>query len=222
MSALRGREAMVALLVEHVLAGHTVLVYGPWCIGKTALLDEVQRRVAATGRPCALAPHTNGLADITAALARACPDARRDPLTQRHLRTLLRNLIAQRPGALLLDHAAIAGTAVKGYLRSLAGLGLGVVLAVDAENERDHGRARAWGLAYREVAVPRLGGSHMARLLDEYLRAASVAVPLQADDRAALLDAAQGRPGWLVETAFPSGGSVTATATFTATNAGQI
>jgi hypothetical protein len=105
--------------------------------------------------------------------------------------------VESNPGVLLLDHLAGGGTALKGFLRSLQGTGLGVLLAADVEDQRDRARARALALAYREVEVPPLSQRHLRLLLDRGLADNHLPHRLADRDRKALLELAAGRPGWL-------------------------
>lgn len=195
MPSLLGRQRFVEALWESAREGHTVLLYGPVGVGKTAILDELRRRATREGVPCGLSPHTATLGNVTAALADAYPAVgARDTRTQRQIRSGLRLAVADRPGVLMLDHLVDAGTAVKGFLRSLRGSGLGVLLAGDVEHPRDKARLRSFGLAYREVEVPPLDGRHCAALLAE----AAAAIPVVELDRRELLRIAHGRPGWIL------------------------
>ena len=192
---LIGRTALLADLSAQVAAGNTVLIHGPWGIGKSALLAELHRSWRARGRPCGLAPQTRVLGDVTLALAEAYPKVTSTGRSQRQLRSALRMAVESNPGVLLLDHVAARGTALKGFLRSLQGTGLGVLLAVDVEDRQDRERVRALALAYREVEVPPLPPRHLRLLLDSGL--ADIPHRLADLDRKALLELAAGRPGWV-------------------------
>jgi hypothetical protein len=194
---LYGRKAIEDDLVALMLRGQTVMLYGPWGIGKTSILEAVRRAVEKEGRPCGFAAHTRSLSDLTNALLRAYHEVSDEGRTQRQIRSALRLAIEKNPGALLLDHLREAGTQFKGYLRSLRGRGLGVLLAADMEAPRDHARFRSMRLSYREMEVPPLPGRYMRRILDNSLAGKSLPHPLTEADRSALLKAAQGRPGWV-------------------------
>jgi hypothetical protein len=122
-------------------------------------------------------------------------------LTQRQRHSRVRLAIERQPGILLLDHLLDVGNAVKGYLRSLRGTGLGMVIAVDVEHPRDHARIRTRGLAYREFALPPLHGWHLRRLLERKLESQRLLTPVSESDRDALIQVARGRPGWIVRLA---------------------
>jgi len=195
---LHGREKLLAQLQGAAMTGKTVLVFGPIGIGKTAILRELQRRVAAAGRPCGYASRVTALGDVTRALGDAYPEVSAHERTQRSYRASLRMAVEVRPGVLLLDHLARAGTGLRGFLRSLQGTGLGVLLAGDVEYPRDRARLRELRLAYREEEVPPLTPRQLRRVLEDGLRARTLPWPLGERDRAVLLDAAQGRPGRVV------------------------
>lgn len=194
--ALLGRAPLVDALWRSLGEGHTVLVHGPVGIGKTALVAALATRARRASRPCGHAPKTEALGDVTQALADAYPDT--EGATQRQLRGRLRLAVERKPGLLLLDHVTAAGTATKGFLKSLRGMGLGVLIAGDVEHPRDHARLREFGLAYREIEVPPLTARHLVQILERLWVGRA---PLHADDAAALVRAAQGRPGWLVTAA---------------------
>lgn len=197
MSELLGREQLLASLATAAEAGHTVLIHGPWGVGKSALLRALRCRWREEGRPCGLAADTRSLADVTQALCEAYPAVRTAGRSQRHIRSSLRMAVEANPGLLLLDHIGSGGTAVKGFLRSLQGTGLGVLLAADVEDWRDKGKVRALGLAYREIEVSPLPPRHIRLLLDSRLASASLPHRLTDAHRSALLELAAGRPGWI-------------------------
>jgi len=137
MSESVGRGALVVALVNRLNEGQTVVVYGPPGIGKSTLLDAIRSQVLQREIPCGLAVRTAQLSDIPRALASAYPHVAHC-LPQRILRSRLRDAVQQRPGVLLLDHFRGCGTATKGFLRSLRGTGLGILIAADTFAERDH------------------------------------------------------------------------------------
>jgi len=194
---LPGRARLLARLEAEVAHGRTLLLLGPTGAGKSRLLAGLWSRLRRRGVPSALAPQTRALGDVTAALGRAYPEAYDPSLSQRHQRSRLRAAAEVRPGALLLDHVEAPGTATKSLLRSLRGLELGVVLAMDVDHPRDHAAVRALHLSHLEVVVPPLPLSTMATLLDAGLERVVPLHPLRDEDRARLLGLAQGNPGRL-------------------------
>lgn len=180
--------------VEGVLrAGNTVLVWGPWGAGKSTWLAEVLDRAASDGIPCGLASRTASLHDVTQALARAYPAVSLEARSQRQIRAALRMALERRPGLLLLDGLQAPGVALRSFLRSLRGTGLGIAFAADVEHSRDRRRLQALRLAYYEWAFPPLRGAAFRQLFER-----SMPAPLHAADRQALLRVAAGRPGWIV------------------------
>ena len=185
-------------LAEPLLAGRTVLLYGPMGSGKSALLEALARSMKKQRRPCGFCPSSRSLCDITEALLAAYPAVRRQGRTQRQLRSDLVYAVEARPGALLLDHLGDVGTQFKGYLRTMRGTGLGVLLAADTEVARDHDQLRAMHLAFLEVEVPPMLSRCLHRILDEALEAAPLPFALTDTDRSALIRMARGRPGWVI------------------------
>ncbi len=198
MSRPLGREKLVVQLEDLVRGGSTVLLLGPLGIGKSAVLTEVARRLRHHGTLCGSASTTRCLGDVTAALATAYPSVSDPSLTQRRLRSRLRLAVEAHPGALVLDHVTAAGTAMRGFLRSLRGTGLGVLLAADVENERDHIARRALHLSHLEIVVPPLPRSTMLAVLQAHLAGEVLPHPLLDDDRSGLLQLAKGNPGRLL------------------------
>jgi energy-coupling factor transporter ATP-binding protein EcfA2 len=198
MARLYGRSKIVKDLAEPLLAGRTVLLYGPMGSGKSALLEALARRINKQRQPCGISRSTRSLSDITEALLSAYPAVQSEGRTRRQLRSDLVYAAEARPGALLLDHLGEVGTQFKGYLRAMRGTGLGVLLAADAEVARDHDQLRAMHLSYLEVQIPPLPSRCLHRILDEALKAAPLPCALTDADRSALIRMARGRPGWIV------------------------
>ena len=149
-------------------------------------------------RPCGLSRRTQSLSDVTAALQAAYPEVPHRGRAQRRIRSALRLTIEVHPGVLLLDHIGDPGTQFKGYLRSLRGKGLGVLMAADVETPRDHERLRAMRLAFQEIEVPPLTSRTMRRILADALSGSPLPFALQPADGSALIRMARGRPGWIV------------------------
>lgn len=180
--------------MEGVLSsGQTILVWGPWGAGKSTWLAEVYDRAASQGLPCGLARRTASLHDVTEALAGAYPAVSTGGRSQRQIRAALRMTLERRPGLLLLDDLQAPGVALRSFLRSLRGTGLGIAIAADVEHPRDRRRLQELRLAYYEWPFPPLRGEPLRRLFES-----SMPVPIHAADRRALLRMAAGRPGWIV------------------------
>jgi len=189
-STLRDRTL---LEVEALLrAGNTVLVWGPWGIGKSTWLERIRERAISEGRPCGLSTRTTALRDVTVSLARAYSGVSRESRTQRQLRSALRMALESRPGFLLLDDLREAGGAMRGFLRSLRGTGLGIAIAADVENPHELERVLRLRLAYYRIPVPPLRGEPLAALLSSAVQRA-----IDPSDRRALVRIAGGRPGWI-------------------------
>ena len=198
MGHLLGREKLLVKLEDAVLRGDQVLLLGPLGIGKTSVLLDIARRMAARNVPCGLSSDTRSLGDVTAALSSAFSGSRPLPRTQRHLRSQLRLAIEARLGVLLLDHVTTATAPMKGFLRSLRGKRLGVVLAADIENRRDHAAVREMHLTHVEIVVPPLARRLMTALLRDLLAGSAIPSVLIDDDRQRLLQFSRGSPGRLV------------------------
>ena len=129
--------------------------------------------------------------------ARWCTESVSDDLSQRQLRARLRLAIERAPAVLLLDHLRRAGSALKGYLRSLAGTGLGVLLVADTETADDRAAARGLRLSYRECQVPPLPPRHLRALVRRLIDQGALGVALANEDIETLVRYADGRPGYL-------------------------
>jgi energy-coupling factor transporter ATP-binding protein EcfA2 len=198
MGRFYGRRNVVKHLSEPLLAGRTVLLYGPMGSGKSTLLEALARGMKKQRRPCGFCRRARSLSDITEALLAAYPGVRREGRTQRQLRSDLVYATEARPGVLLLDHLHDVGTQFKGYLRSMRGTGLGVLLAADAEASRDHSQLRGMHLSYHEIKVPPLASHYLHRILAEVWSAGPPPFTLTEADKSALIRMARGRPGWIV------------------------
>jgi hypothetical protein len=205
---LVGRAVILGELARLLDGGRTVLLYGPVGVGKSSVIRWLDARAEARGIPRAVALDTNTLGDLTAALVRAYPDVDVGSVTMRQARSRLRNAVERRPGIVLLDHLGQTGRAFKGALRSIRGMGVGVLLAADVEQPRDHERIRRLRLTHSEVELPTLHGSTMRTLMRSMVAAADLPFPLRAEDASALVTAAEGLPGraaWIVEALHDSG-----------------
>jgi hypothetical protein len=107
--------------------------------------------------------------------------------------------VEARPGVLLFDNLGRTGTAFKGALKSVLGTGLGVVLAADVDQARDHDRLRALGLSHYEIELRPLHGNSMRTLLQALLQARALAGDVTSDHLRALVAATDGLPGRAVE-----------------------
>lgn len=192
---LSGRDALLADLSTRLSLGQTVVIHGPPGIGKTAVVRELESRANQRGIACGLSSWTPHLSDITHALAAAFPDVAK-AAPQRVVRSRLRNAALENQGVLLLDHFQARGAPVKGFLRSLRGTGLGVLIAIDTLSARDHAALRAQCWSATEIEVPRLALRHLRRLWSDL--ASDIAEPLSLQETDRIVHLAQGRPGYLV------------------------
>jgi|GEM_PF-1331082 len=191
---LVGRERDLARIGALLEQGEIILLYGRVGVGKSAVLRELAGRAHQRGMPYALATRTASLADFTSALSRAYPAVSTSG-TQRQIRSRLRMAVEARPGVLLFDDLGQTGTAFKGALHSVRGMGLGIVLAADVDQPRDHDRIRALGLTYREIPLRPLHGHSTRALLEALLERRVLPHPLAAEHFRALAAAAAGLPG---------------------------
>jgi hypothetical protein len=198
VNAVLGRESLVESLIDLALDGKTVLLLGPVGIGKTTVLGELARRARESGRPCGVSHRTDALGDLTRALSTAYSGLALEGRSQRAIRGGLRLEVERRPGVLVLDGLRGAGSAFKSFLRSLRGTGLGVLIAADVEHASDRRRVRTLGLASREWGIPPLPPRHLRRVLESSVCDGALPHALAEEDRKAILEAARGRPGWIV------------------------
>lgn len=195
---LYGRAESLAALGEWLHAGEVVLVYGRVGVGKTALLRAIERRERERRRPCAFASRTVSLADFTRTLGRAYPSVPR-AATQRQWRGRVRAAAEAHPGVLLFDDLGHTGTAFKGALKSIRGIGVGIALAADVDQPRDRDRVRGLGLSYREMELEPLHGSSIRALIRSLLETRPLPFALGADSLRALVAATEGLAGRAVE-----------------------
>jgi len=173
-----------------------VLLWGPRGSGKTTLLTAVRKELDT--RRWGFSASTNSLDDITCALERAYPDTPTKGLARRAARARLWRAADAHPAVLLLDHVTRVPTAMKGWLRRLRGGLVGILLAVDIDSPRERERLRALRVGCSTVRMPPTPPRSLARQLTALL-AGMGAPPASAPTRRALIRAARGRPGWLLE-----------------------
>lgn len=195
---MMARNEIIIHLEALACAGRTVLIYGPLGIGKSTILKELRSRISAIGCPCGFAIQTRTLRNVTEALALAYPEVKKEFLTQQQIKGRLRSAVEREPGVLLLDHLLGVGNATKGYLRSLRGTGLGVVISADVEDREDLERVRTCHLAYQEMEIPPLSAKYLRRLLDKKIFQLTMPNNLTKKDYLALLKISAGRPGWII------------------------
>lgn len=200
MTITRGIRQFQSSLTTRLQRGEHVVLYGPRGSGKSTLIGELHASLAARGIPCALAPATAHLDDITRALERAYPGVDTAAISRRRARARLRLAADRHEGVLLLDHVTEVSTAMIGLLRRLRGGIAGVVLAVDIETERERARLR-----HRQLGTSHLPMLPMTtRTLHWLFRAhcADLDIPrIALRQEHQIIRAARGRPGWVAHCA---------------------
>lgn len=193
-------RAFRSSLAARLQRGEHLVLYGPRGSGKTTLLARLHERFLARGVPCALAPATAHLDDITRALERAYPGVDTAGLARRRSRSRLRLTADRHQGVLLLDHVTAVSTAMIGFLRRLRGGIAGVALAVDVETARERERLRRRVLGTAALAMPAMSNYRLRRLFRAQCADLDIprVVPRQ---ESRILRAARGRPGWIVQCA---------------------
>lgn len=193
-----GAHELRAVLIARLLRGEHLVLYGPRGAGKSTLLGEVHAGIAARGIPCAVAPTTAHLDDITRAFERAYPGVDTAEVSRRRARARLRAAADRQEGVLLLDHATAVGTAMVGFLRRLRGGIAGVALVVDVETERERQHLRHRQLGTSTLPMPPMEMYHLRRLFRA--RCAPLDIPpIVPHQEIQILRAARGRPGWIVQ-----------------------
>lgn len=191
-----GIAALSRIVERRALAGEHLVLWGPRGSGKTTLLQAVQTRLNKT--PCARSSRTASLDDITQALEQVYPSAVTKGVRRRVARARLFAAADRCRGVLLLDDAHIGGTAMKGWLKRFRGGVMGIVLAVDVENARERRALSPYAFGTATLRMPALAARHLRRLLRcEWDRRTLPLLPSQ--DQRALVAAARGRPGWILQ-----------------------
>ena len=189
---------LTALLTQRLLRGEHLTLCGPRGSGKSTVLTQLQARLEAAAVPCAYSICTATLDEITQALERAYPSVDTLEVGRRTARHRLWNAADRRAGVLLLDHFHCNGSAMVSFLRRLHGKIAGVLTAVDVDNEKERNCMRPWRYGAMSVHMPLATALQLRRLLDKRCRVLRLP-PF--DERVAhkLVEAALGRPGWIVK-----------------------
>jgi hypothetical protein len=186
-------------LERRLLRGEHLTLLGPRGSGKSTLLARLYSQLVVARIPCACSNVTTSLDDITRALERAYPDVGAAGITRRAARARLWAAADRRPGILLLDHFSCVSNAMVFFLKRLHGRVAGVLTAVDIEDHRDRSRMRRpsrYGAMC--VRMPLTPTRQLRRLL--YTLIGGFGLPLLAPSvEQKLLEAAHGRPGWIVK-----------------------
>ena len=189
---------LTAQLATRLLRGEHLTLWGPRGSGKSTVLAQVQARLGAAAAPRAYSISTATLDDITQALGRAYPGVDTLEVGRRTARFRLWNAADRRAGVLLLDHFHCNGSAMVSFLRRLHGKIAGVLTAVDVDNEKERNRMRPWRYGAMSVRMPLATVLQLRRLLDERCRGLGLPT-FDAHVAGRLVEAARGRPGWVVK-----------------------
>jgi predicted ATPase len=188
-------------LRRRLLRGEHLTLLGPRGSGKSTLLARLHSQFATAGVPCAYSSITTHLDDITRALERAYPHVDAAEIARRAARARLWVAADQRRGVLLLDHFSSVSNAMVFLLKRLHGGIAGVLSAADIEDQRDRLRIRRpsrYGAMI--VRMPSTPTRQLRRLF--YALTGGYGLPPMAPSvERTLLDAARGRPGWIVKCA---------------------
>lgn len=196
---LSGRH-FEADVMSRLRRGEHLVLYGLRGSGKSTLLARVHTRLMHAGIPCALSTATAHLEDITRAFAQAYPHVETTSLSRRKARARLRLAAESNEGVLLLDQVTAISTSMIGYLRRLRGGIAGVLLAVDIDRERDGQRLRHRHLGTLTLAMPAASPRRLRKLFRDCCAKQRI-TPIPPGDERAVIRAARGRPGWIVQCA---------------------
>ncbi len=188
------------MLQQRLLRGEHLTLYGPRGSGKSTVLAELHARLERTGIPCAYSLSTTVLDDLTQALERAYPGVDTAEVGRRTARVRLCNAADRRSGVLLLDHFRCNGSAMVSFLRHLHGKVAGVLTAVDVEAAAERSRMRPSRYGAMSVRMPLATARQLRRLLEERWGACRLP-PFGGEAVRAFVEAARGRPGWIVQCA---------------------
>jgi energy-coupling factor transporter ATP-binding protein EcfA2 len=194
----RALTGLAVKLAASLTRGQHIVLWGPRGSGKSTLLNAVLQELGNTH--CALSPTTNSLDDITCALERAYGNTSTTGLTRRAARSRLWWAADAEPGCILLDHVTRVPSAMKGWLRRLRGGVAGVMLAVDVDSPRERERLRGLKIGCSTMRMPPATSRTLTRLL-VHCWESQTEPPFSSPARRALVRAARGRRGWIMECA---------------------
>lgn len=190
---------LISELRRRLLRGEHLSLLGPRGSGKSTLLAVLHSRLVIAGIPCAYSNVTTSLDHITRALQRAYPGVRVAGITRRAARSRLWDAADKSAGVLLLDHFSSVSNAMVFLLKRLHGGVMGVLTVVDIEVGRDRSRMRRpsrYGAMC--IRMPLTPTRQLRRLLYEP-RGGLALPPLAPSIVRELVQAARGRPGWIVK-----------------------
>ena len=192
---------LAAELQRRLSRGEHLTLVGPRGSGKSTLLARLHSHFVVAGIPCGHSSVTTCLDDITRALERAYPDVDAEEITRRAARARLWAAADRQRGVLLLDHFSAVSNAMVFLLKRLHGGVAGVLTAADIEEQRDRSRirrpSRYGAMIVRMPSTP----TRQLRRLYYALMGGLGLPPLAPSIEQKLLEAARGRPGWVVKCA---------------------
>lgn len=190
---------LISELRRRLLRGEHLSLLGPRGSGKSTLLAALHSGFVIAGIPCAYSNVTTSLDDITRALQRAYPVVRVAGITRRAARSRLWDAADKNAGVLLLDHFSSVSNAMVFLLKRLHGGVMGVLTATDIEAGRDQSRMRRPSrYGAMRIRMPPTPTRQLRRLFYEP-RGGLPLPPLAPSTVRELLQAACGRPGWIVK-----------------------
>jgi hypothetical protein len=200
-SMQRHPSELAVELQRRLLRGEHLTLLGPRGGGKSTLLARLHSECKVAGIPCAYSSVTPRLDHITRALERAYPHVDAAEVTRRMARARLWAAADQRRGILLLDHFCVVSNAMVFLLKRLHGGVAGVLTAIDIEDPRDRSRIRRPSrYGAMTVRMPSTPIRELRRMF--YARTGGLGLaPVAPSVARKLLEAARGRPGWIVKCA---------------------
>ena len=199
LSMLFESPELLASLMTRLRRGEHLVLYGPRGVGKSTLLAELEKRFVDLRVPCGRSSTTTSLESITHALERAYPTVETREVRRRTARWRLWSAADARAGVILLDHLGCVSNAMVSFLRRrLHGGVVGVLSAVDVDDERERAQMKPWRLGALSVRMPLASRRQVRRLLIARCRSLRLP-PLHPDDEHRLVSASRGRPGWIVQ-----------------------
>lgn len=187
-------------LETRLLGGEHLTLFGPRGSGKSTVLTKLHSHFGRLGVPCAYSAVTSSLDDITRALERAYPGILTAEIPRRAARSRLWLAADQRFGILLLDHFSSVSNSMVFFLKRLHGRIAGVLTAVDIDGQRERSRMRRPSrYGAMSVRMPLMPTRQLRRLLHTLTEGFDLTLAPSLERQ--LLEAARGRPGWIVKCA---------------------
>ncbi len=193
------RPEFFAHLAARLQNGEHLVLYGPRGSGKSTVLAELEKHLNRIGVPCGYSSATTSLEAITRALARAYPSVQTREVAARIARWRLWSAADTHRGVILLDHLSCVSNAMVSFLRRrLHGGVVGALSAVEVDDERERKQMKPWRIGALSLRMPLASRRQLRRLL--LVRWQRSGVPqLESHQEDQFVDAARGRPGWIVQ-----------------------